>query len=110
MAMSKYRWIYTTWPDAALAKEAAQVLVGEGLCACANILPGMSSVYRWQGAVETANETVMILKTTMMMAPALIERLGALHPYDEPCVLGLDIDEAASAPGFLSWIEQAVSD
>tara|TARA_R110002095_G_C4093879_1_gene223071 strand:+ start:99 stop:437 length:339 start_codon:yes stop_codon:yes gene_type:complete len=109
MAMSKYRWIYTTWPDAGLAGEAAQTLVGEGLCACANILPGMTSVYRWQGAVETANEAVMILKTTTARAPALIERLGALHPYEEPCVLGFEIDEAASAPPFLAWIRQAVS-
>ena len=107
--MSKYRWIYTTWPDAALARAAAQTLVEEGLCACANILPGMMSVYRWEGAVETASEAVMILKTTAAMAPALIERLTTLHPYDEPCALALEIDAAASAPGFLAWINQAVS-
>jgi periplasmic divalent cation tolerance protein len=109
MAMSKYRWIYTTWPDAALAQAAARTLVEERLCACANILPGMTSVYRWQGAIETAAETVMILKTTAGIAPALTRRLGVLHPYDEPCVLALDIDAGASAPGFLDWIEREVS-
>jgi periplasmic divalent cation tolerance protein len=109
MTMSKYRWIYTTWPDATQAEAAAQTLVGEGLCACANILPGMKSVYRWEGVVETASEAVMILKTTAAMAPALTVRLSALHPYQEPCVLALAVDEAASAPAFLAWIEQAVS-
>ncbi|WP_417468697.1 divalent-cation tolerance protein CutA [Maricaulis sp.] len=108
--MSKYRWIYTTWPDAALAQQAAANLVSEGLCACANILPGMTSVYRWEGALETALEAVMIVKTTAGKASALTTRLSALHPYDEPCILGLDIDAAASSPGFLAWIGQAVSD
>lgn len=106
--MSKYRWIYTTWPDAAQAEQAAHTLVSEGLCACANILPGMTSVYRWQGATETATEAVMILKTTLAMAAVLIERVGALHPYQEPCVVGFDIDDGASAPGFLGWISQTV--
>tara|TARA_R110000868_G_scaffold58123_4_gene179554 strand:- start:437 stop:775 length:339 start_codon:yes stop_codon:yes gene_type:complete len=109
MAMSKYRWIYTTWPDAGLAGAAGRTLVQEGLCACVNILPGMTSVYRWQGAVETANEAVMILKTSSEKAPAVIDRLVALHPYDEPCAVGLDIDAAASAPGFLTWMGAALS-
>lgn len=108
--MSKYRWIYTTWPDAKLARGAGETLIGEHLCACVNILPAMTSVYRWQGKVESANEAVMILKTTTARAPALIDRLSTLHPYDKPCVLGLEIDEAASAPGFLAWIEGVVSD
>ncbi|WP_339737746.1 divalent-cation tolerance protein CutA [uncultured Maricaulis sp.] len=107
--MSKYRWIYTTWPDAGLAKEAGQTLVEEGLCACVNILPGMTSVYRWQGAVETASEAVMILKTSAAKAPLAIKRLVALHPYDEPCAVGLEIDGAASAPAFLAWMDAAVS-
>ncbi len=109
MAMSKYRWIYTTWPDAALARAAGQTLVEEGLCACVNILPGMTSVYRWQGAVETASEAVMILKTNAAAAPHAVKRLVTLHPYEEPCAVGLDIDEAASAPAFLAWIDAAVS-
>jgi periplasmic divalent cation tolerance protein len=109
MTMSKYRWIYTTWPDAARAQQAGQTLVSEGLCACANILPGMISVYRWQGEIETATEAVMILKTTAVLASALTDRLTELHPYQEPCVLAVKIDEAASAPGFLAWVELAVS-
>ncbi len=108
--MSKYRWIYTTWPDAALAQEAARSLVEERLCACTNILPGMTSVYRWQGTVEMARATVMIVKTTADKAAPLIDRLTTLHPYDEPCVVGLEIDESASSPGFLDWMHRAVND
>ncbi|WP_417494806.1 divalent-cation tolerance protein CutA [Maricaulis sp.] len=108
--MSKYRWIYTTWPDAAVARRAAETLVSEGLCACANILPGMTSVYRWQGEIETASETVMILKSVAAQCTPLVARLERLHPWETPCVLALDIDEAASSAGFLNWIDQAVGD
>ena len=106
--MSKYRWIYTTWPDADLAKAAAETLIGEQLCACANILPGMTSVYGWQGVVEMASETVMIIKTTAQKAAVMIDRLGTLHPYEEPCLVGLDIDANASSPGFLAWMERGL--
>lgn len=96
--------IYTSWPDSADAREAARRLVDERLCACANILPGMTSVYRWQGAVEEASECVALFKTTRHAVPALIERLAALHPYDEPAILGLPVDADISAPGFLDWV------
>ncbi len=106
MTIMGYRWIYTTWPDSASARSAAADLVEAGLCACANIIDGMTSVYRWQGQIETANECVMILKTSEAAAPALRERILSLHPYDEPCLLALPVDEAASAPDFLAWIGQ----
>ncbi|MAK63224.1 MAG: divalent-cation tolerance protein CutA [Maricaulis sp.] len=102
----RFTWIYTTWPDQAAAEAAAAPLVEERLCACANILPGMTSVYRWQGRVETAQECVMILKTRADRATALRERLLALHPYDTPCILALPVDDAASGPAFLDWIAE----
>lgn len=103
-AMTTYSWTYTTWPDAAAADAAARILVNEGLCACANILPGMTSIYRWQGKVETASECVMVLKTTGARAVGLARRIAQLHPYDEPCILALPVDADASAPDFLAWI------
>ncbi|WP_339747971.1 divalent-cation tolerance protein CutA [uncultured Maricaulis sp.] len=102
--MSKYRWIYTTWPEAALAKQVAQTLVGEGLCACANILPGMTSVYRWQGTIETASEVVMILKVSEQASNRLRARVLALHPATTPCYLALDINTDESSDDFLVWI------
>lgn len=103
--MTTYSWTWTTWPDRESAETAAARLVADRLCACANILPGMTSVYRWQGAVETAQETVMVLKTAGDKAAALCARIVELHPYDEPCVLSLPVDAEGSAPGFLAWIE-----
>ena len=91
--MSSYSWTYTTWPDAGAAREAAAVLIDERLCACANILPAMTSVYRWEGRVETASEAVMILKTSPERKAALRDRIAQLHPYDEPCILSLSIDD-----------------
>lgn len=103
--MMRHSWTYTTWPDPESAKAAARRLVEEELCACANILPGMTSVYRWQGKVETAAETVMVLKTRAATAPALCARIVELHPYDEPCILSLPVDDTGSAGGFLDWID-----
>jgi periplasmic divalent cation tolerance protein len=104
MAMSKYRWIYTTWPEPGIAETAATTLVEEGLCACANILPGMKSVYRWEGVVETASETVLILKADAAVTPALRSRVFQLHPATNPCFLALRVDAARSSADFLSWI------
>ena len=106
MTIMRFTWIYTTWPDPASAETAAGALVEAELCACANILPGMTSVYRWQGEIETAQECVMILKTTETRAPALRDRIMALHPYDTPCILALPVEAAASAPEFFAWIAE----
>ena len=104
MTIMRFTWIYTTWPDAAAAEAAAGALVEARLCACANILPGMTSVYSWQGRIETAQECVMILKTTADEAETLRDRILELHPYDTPCILALTVDKAASAADFLAWI------
>jgi periplasmic divalent cation tolerance protein len=106
--MSKYSWVYTTWPEAGPAQAAAKQLVEARLCACANILPQGTSVYRWQGRVETATETIMILKTTQHATKALHARLTQIHPHDEPCIIALDISGDASSGGFLDWIGRQV--
>ena len=103
--MMSHSWTYTTWPDPDSAEAAAGRLLDEELCACANIFRGMTSVYRWKGKVETAQETVMVLKTRGELAARLCDRIVELHPYDEPCVLSLPVERAGSAQGFLDWIE-----
>lgn len=102
--MQNVYWIYTTWPDRQSAIDAATVLVTEKLCACTNILAPMTSVYRWQGKVETADETPMVLKAGSPAIEALRARLVGLHPYDEPCFLALAVDNDASADSFLEWV------
>src|SRR5437868_1029890 len=78
---------YVTCPDKKTAQEIAQAILTEGLAACANILPGMASVYWWQGKIETAEEVVLILKSTAAQSDRIIGRVETLHPYNTPCIL-----------------------
>lgn len=80
------------------------MLLEERLIACANIFPAGRSVFRWEGRIEDASETIALFKTRASRAEALRDRLITLHPYDEPCVLALDVDADKSAAGFLAWI------
>ncbi|HEX6141804.1 MAG TPA: divalent-cation tolerance protein CutA, partial [Geminicoccaceae bacterium] len=79
-----------------------RALVEERLAACANVIDGMTSVYEWAGAVEQAEEAVLILKTRTDLVPRVVDRVRALHSYDIPCVVSLPIE--AGNPDFLSWI------
>lgn len=94
--------VYVTTPDRETARTIATALVAEGIAACANILPGMESVYRWQGAVERAEECVLILKCRAAGFEALSARVRALHPYQVPCIVALPI--TAGLPDYLAWL------
>jgi len=97
-------FIYVTTPDSAEAKRIGRVVVEEGLAACANILPEMQSIYRWQGVVEEAKESVLLFKTTEAKVAELTCRVIELHPYDCPCVAALPI--TTGNPEYLAWIER----
>jgi periplasmic divalent cation tolerance protein len=92
----------STAPDRATAERIARTLVDERLVACVNLLPGVTSVYRWQGEVETGEEVLMLAKTTGAGLAALTARIAALHPYDVPEVISLDI--TGGLPAYLEWI------
>lgn len=96
--------LYTTWPDAETAERFAAEAVADRLAACANLLGPMRAVYRWQGAVERAAETPMLLKTTAARAEALRDRILAAHPYETPAVLALPVRAEGANPAFLDWI------
>lgn len=81
----------------------ARALVEERLAACANVLDGMTSVYRWQGRIEEDAEAVLIAKTTDDLVDRLVARVKALHSYDCPCVVALPI--AGGNQDFIDWIE-----
>ncbi|WBQ09481.1 divalent-cation tolerance protein CutA [Hyphomonadaceae bacterium ML37] len=100
--------LYTTWPDAQSAESAAEAVLAEGLCACANILGESRSLFRWEGEMRREREIIALFKTSPGKAARLAERLARLHPYDEPCVIALTVDEAGSAPGFLAWVRGEV--
>jgi periplasmic divalent cation tolerance protein len=74
----------STAPDAEQAARIGRTLVEERLIACANLVPGLTSIYRWQGAVQTDAEVLLLMKTRRALVPRLKERLPQLHPYQVP--------------------------
>lgn len=98
--------IYSTFPDPGSARAAAGILVERKLAACVNMLPGMRSVYLWQGAVEEAEEVVFIAKTVRAGADAAMAAIADAHPYDEPALLVLPT--AGGSVGFCGWIREQV--
>ena len=95
-------FIYITAPSEAEAGKIASAVVKERLAACANIIPGMKSVYHWECKVEEGNETVLILKTRAELFPAVEARVKALHSHDTPCIAALPL--AAGHQAYLDWI------
>ena len=96
------RVVLITAPDLETARKLARELVEARAAACANIVPGLTSIYRWQGAVQEDAEALLVLKTTRARFEALRDRILALHPYQVPEVLALPV-EAGSAR-YLGWI------
>jgi periplasmic divalent cation tolerance protein len=100
--------VYITAKDKDQALAIGCTLVEERLAACINVLDGMTSVYRWEGAVEQASEAVLIVKTTELQVPAVMERVKALHSYSCPCVVAWPI--GIGDPQYLEWIEQSTGE
>jgi len=98
--------LYTTWPDGKSAETAAEAMLAEGLIACANILGQSHSIFHWDGKIQHEREVVALFKTSSEKAQALRDRLAALHPYDEPCILDLSVSARASTRGFLAWVNE----
>lgn len=94
--------IWCPFPDKESARQAAEALLGEQLIACANMLGSVESVFEWNGAIESSSETAVLFKTTGKVLEATILRLGALHPYDTPAIVGWRCD--AGHPATLEWL------
>jgi periplasmic divalent cation tolerance protein len=94
--------IYATAPTAEEAGRIARILVEEKHVACVNLIHGAAAVYRWQGKVEEAIETILIAKTTKALAGNALMRIEALHSHDVPCAVVYDM--AGGLPGYLAWI------
>jgi periplasmic divalent cation tolerance protein len=96
--------VFSTFPNEASAREAASKLVESGAAACVNILPGLTSVYRWQGKMEEAGEVLLIIKTTQEAYALLESSLKACHPYELPEIIAVGAD--AGLPSYLHWVAQ----
>ncbi len=98
--------VLVTTPSPGKAAEIARVLVEERLCACGNVVPGVRSIYRWEGAVHDDAEALLVLKTERRLVPALKERLPALHPYQVPELIVLPVEDGLAA--YLEWIRESL--
>ena len=94
--------VLVTTPTPERAAEIARAAVEERLAACGNVVPGLRSIYRWEGEIHDDAEALLVLKTTRGRFEALRERVLSLHPYALPEVIALPV-EAGSAP-YLAWI------
>lgn len=93
---------WSTCPDEGTARRIASRLVDERLAACVNIVPDITSIYRWQGAVETASECLLIIKTRGELMADLERRLQELHPYDVPELVTVAVE--SGSPAYLRWV------
>jgi periplasmic divalent cation tolerance protein len=98
--------VYAVFANAGEAERIGRTMVEERLAACINILSPVRSIYRWQGAVETADEVAAIFKTAHHQVDALISRIVALHSYDVPCVVTWPVDKLTGA--YSDWVETSV--
>lgn len=94
-------------PDASTAERIAQALVAERLAACVNLLAPCRSVYRWEGAVESAEEVPLLIKTTALRWAALQARYAQLHPYQVPELLAWP--PARALPAYAAWVRSSVT-
>ena len=104
--MTHHQLVLCTCPDAETAERLAADLVERRLAACVNIVSGMTSVYRWQGKIETESEVLLLVKTRsdryQEVEKALLER----HPYELPEVVAVSLEQGLS--GYLAWLDSAL--
>jgi periplasmic divalent cation tolerance protein len=100
--MDRAVFVYTTYPSVVEAEKASKTLVENGLAACVNILPGMVSHYRWQGAVERGEEAVMLIKTRASLTEPVRAAVKGSHPYDTPAILVMPIESVDET--YFAWI------
>lgn len=94
--------VLTNLPDEPSAQSLAEHLVSERLAACVNVLGGCTSIYRWQGQVETAREVPVFIKTRRSLYPAVEEAIRSRHPYELPEIVTVQIGDGL--PPYLEWL------
>ncbi len=104
--MNTIRVVLTTIDDAEKAYALAAALVEESKAACVNIIPNVTSVYKWEGKVQTDNELLLVIKVTQEGVDGLADRIKELHPYDVPEVVSLPVEKGN--PAYLEWVHDSV--
>ena len=103
----KYFMVFCTCPDEVVAGSIARTLVAERLAACVNRVTGLRSTYAWDGALHDDAEVLLLAKTTGRQLANLSARIEALHPYDVPEIVGVEI--GGGSERYLAWIGQSVT-
>jgi len=98
--------VVTTVPDVLVSERLATRLVEERLAACANIVPSVTSIYRWEGSVQRDDEVLVVFKTAEDRVADLRDRIVELHPYDVPEVLALRVVDGSEE--YLQWVRDEV--
>ena len=101
MAATEFVFLYTTFPDMLAAERVAEALIEKRLCACVNIYPPMTSLYRWDGRLERTKEVATFIKTRRALIDDVIAAGTPLHPYSVPCFLVLPVE--AGNEDYLAW-------
>ena len=102
-----YCLVLVTAPDGPAGPALARALVEEGLAACVNLVPGLRSIYRDQGALQEAAEVLLMIKTRTELYSRLEARVHALHPYRVPEVISVPVSDGAAS--YLKWLDEAVA-
>ncbi|CAN5515600.1 divalent-cation tolerance protein CutA [soil metagenome] len=97
-------FVLSTFPDVATARRIGRQLVEDKCAACANLLPAVESIYWWQQKVETASETIVLLKTSADRYEALETTLRQLHPYEVPEIIAFRVEQGL--PEYLRWVSE----
>ena len=103
--MTDYRLVLTTTGSQEEARTIARELIERRLAACVNIIPKVESIYRWEGAVEQAEECLLAVKTQNALFESLRDAIIELHSYEVPEVISLQIDDGSA--GYLQWLSEA---
>ena len=94
----------STFPDRETAQRISTLLVTEKFAACANIFPGVESIYHWKEKIETGNETLVLFKLSENGQSAFQEKLRSLHPYEVPEIIFVPI--SSGLPEYLRWVTE----
>ena len=102
-----HQLILCTCPDPDSAQTIAEALIGQNLAACVNILPGLTSVYRWRDNIETAQEQLLLIKTRQDRYHELEAAIRQNHPYELPEIIAVPVERGL--PKYLQWIDECVT-
>lgn len=102
-----YNIVFVTVPSLKIARRIATAVVQDKLAACVNIVPAITSVYRWQGKLYNDRELLLIIKTTRALFPKLADRVKNLHPYEVPEIIAVPISKGYKP--YLKWIGESLT-